>query len=393
MGVWGFARRMVRAVAAPLIVASALSGVSPAAAAAPACEAWTGVQPPDPGGTGNENVLAGVAVVSPCDTWAVGFFLTPGVFQTLIVHWNGASWKQVPSPNPGTNDSLDAVAATSATNVWAVGEFSNGPGTGNRTLILHWNGTSWKQVRSPHPGGPGNDSLLQGVRALSARDAWAVGDFFNGTADQTLALHWNGSSWRQVRTPNPSASHDELTSVTTVSARNAWAVGFDTRGGANQTLILHWNGSSWRQVPSPSPGGPKHDNALFAVRAASSSNAWAAGDFDTGTGRHTLVLHWNGRSWRQMTTPNPSSSDNELTGIAATSASSAWAVGRYTKGSAALTLVLHWNGSSWQHVTTPNLSSSDNELFAVGATSASNVWAVGEYNNGTAEQTFGLHCC
>lgn len=38
---------------------------------------------------------------------------------------------------------LSAVAATSASNAWAVGNTTAGA-PGNKTLILHWNGTAWK---------------------------------------------------------------------------------------------------------------------------------------------------------------------------------------------------------------------------------------------------------
>jgi hypothetical protein len=92
MGARGIAVQMARAIAVSLIVAGAVSGTSAARAAAANCAAWTGVQPPDPGGAADQNVLLGVTVLSPCDAWAVGYFLTSGgAFQTLIVHWDGAS--------------------------------------------------------------------------------------------------------------------------------------------------------------------------------------------------------------------------------------------------------------------------------------------------------------
>jgi hypothetical protein len=42
---------------------------------------------------------------------------------------------------------LSAVDATSATDAWAVGGYSSGSASG--TLILHWDGTAWTQVPSP----------------------------------------------------------------------------------------------------------------------------------------------------------------------------------------------------------------------------------------------------
>ena len=57
----------------------------------------------------------------------------------------------MPSPDPGsTTNFLNSVRAVSATSVWAVGQLDDS--AGYETLILHWNGTAWKQVPSPNPG-------------------------------------------------------------------------------------------------------------------------------------------------------------------------------------------------------------------------------------------------
>src|SRR5262245_51946158 len=73
---------------------------------------------------------------------------------------------------------LQSVSAASATDVWAVGfhdvdEVSS-------TLIEHWNGRFWSLVESPRLGGQGG-SQLDGVSALSASDAWAVGNYYTGS--------------------------------------------------------------------------------------------------------------------------------------------------------------------------------------------------------------------
>ena len=116
------AARTVRILAVPLLAA----GVNPAVAAA----AQTG--PPGPAGsltiTGQ---LFGVAATSASNAWAVG----TGSGKTLIVRWNGASWTQVASPSPGSGGSFAGVAATSASNAWAVGYFK--PSGPEQALALH----------------------------------------------------------------------------------------------------------------------------------------------------------------------------------------------------------------------------------------------------------------
>jgi hypothetical protein len=53
---------------------------------------------------------------------------------TLILRWDGSRWTRVPSPTPGANAQLFAVAASSASNIWAVGIFSNGT---DNALAVH----------------------------------------------------------------------------------------------------------------------------------------------------------------------------------------------------------------------------------------------------------------
>jgi hypothetical protein len=333
-----------------------------------------------------------VAVLSPCNAWAVGSFAPE---QTLIVHWDGASWTQVPSPDPGIATTLSGVSAVSASDVWAVGQYFNAGAV--HTLIVHWDGSAWTQVPSPNVAGSTQDNLVA-VRASSATNAWAVGSFENSSnVSQTLILHWDGSAWTQVPSPDPGgpAAGQELTSVAGVSAQDAWAVGNFVNGSdLAQSMVLHWGGTSWTQVNSPNPGS--QGTFLTGVRATSASNAWAVGYAFDGTADKTLIVHWNGSAWTQVKTPNPAGAtqDNVLDSIAVTSANDAWAAGQ-SGTDTVQTLVLHWDGSAWRQVATPSLGDSvtDDALTGVGASSAGNVWAVGSYYNGTVNQALAIHCC
>jgi hypothetical protein len=364
-------------------MAAVLAGLGPGAASASTCVSWTGLQPPSPGSASNG--LSGVAVVSSCGAWAVGSYSNGTTTQALIVHWNGTAWTQQTSPNPGSAfNTLYGVAATSATNAWAVGYYDNGGNTPDRTLIEHWNGTVWKQVPSPNPGGSSGASQLFGVAAISATNAWAVGFDPNST----LIVHWNGTAWKQV--PSPSVSGADLSGVAAVSATNVWAVGASGEYPSDQTLIEHWNGSAWKQVPSPNPD----PSTLSGVAATSATNAWAVGTECMFCGSDAqnyvpLIEHWNGTAWQQQ--PTPSLNNSHLLGVAATSATNAWAVGTSGGGS----LMAHWNGTAWKRQPSPNPGQypGSTGLGGVAATSATNVWAVGGYSNGGASQTLALHCC
>jgi hypothetical protein len=279
-------KRLARALAASLMLAGAVTAIAPAAASAATCQSWSGLQPPSPGTDSNQ--LNAIAVLSPCNAWAVGSFDNGSGDQTLAEHWNGATWKVVATPSPGTTQSvLDSVRAVSASSIWAVGFYFNG--SVDKTLILHWNGHAWNHVTSPSPG---SGNALTSVGASSASNAWAVGSVFNGS-NRTLILRWNGHKWAQVSSPNPGGAQrrDILDSVTAISGSNAWAAGsFDDGDSASeQVLLLHWNGSSWKPVTGPKVGAA---NELFAVGASSASNIWAVGDyFSNGGAFQALAIH------------------------------------------------------------------------------------------------------
>jgi len=369
-------------------VASPGHPAAPAAASAVACTGWTVTKTPNPGSPG----LTGVATTSPGNAWAVGYYLNhQSGASTLIARWNGTTWKQVPSPNPGGPTGanyLFGVAASSATNAWAVG-------SGN--LIEHWNGTAWTQVPShnPSPGG------FAAVAATSASNAWAVGTYANGSVPDNLIEHWTGTRWAQVPSPSPGKDLNRLDGVAATSATNAWAVGYYSQHSDpgtqtnTRTLIEHWNGTAWTQVPSPNPVGGSNDNFLTAVAATSATNAWAVGDYTQGRSAQTLILHWNGTAWTQVPSPNTHSFTSGLDGVAAISPTNAWAVGGRSKtgeGDNNKTLIEHWNGTAWTQMPAP--SRTESGLFSVAATSPTNIWAVGAYiTNAGVNRTLAMHRC
>lgn len=376
-------RRTGLALAAPLaslalLITPALAGAGMAEAQAASCSSWTTGSPPSRGAS--DNLFRGVTALSACNVWAVGDYANTGTGPRLTQaeHWNGTSWKVLHTPSPGNFNLLSAVSATSAKNVWAVGQ------TDAHTLILHWNGKGWARVSSPSPGG---SNELLGVVAVSSSSAWAVGDTGSGPTRQTLILHWNGKKWTRVTSPAPGGD-SRLGAVTAVAAGNAWAVGSYNVGTSGKTLILHWNGRKWAKVASPNPPGAVGEMLLHGASASSAGNAWAVGTY-TAASQKIITLRWNGRAWKIV--PSPSPAEPNLAGVSAVSASNAWAVGDYSPGSTHSTLILHWDGRAWDQVVSP-APGTGSVLTGVATTSASNVWAVGAYTSGSG-QDLAIHCC
>jgi hypothetical protein len=254
---------------------------------------WTIVPTPTQTG-GSKSTLNGVVDLSASNAWAVGRSRSA---TALAEHWNGSAWSVVPVPTPAgaASSQLAAISALSPTNIWAVGSVVNIVNTAvqNRTLVEHWNGAAWSIVPARNAT---TSNLLTGVAAVAANNVWAVGYTIttDGTnqPDRTLIEHWNGTSWSIVASPTV-ASNDTLTGVAARSATDIWAVGFrQDRSGAipiNRTLTEHWNGSAWSVVASPNVGA--NDNLLNAV-AAVPGDVWAVGSWEVFD--HTLALRETG---------------------------------------------------------------------------------------------------
>src|SRR5439155_3382703 len=169
------------------------------------------------------NYLWGISAVSASDMWAVGHY-GDYLNQTLTMHFDGAGWTIVPSPNAGTDEPtrLTGVAAISTNDVWAVGYHGAQPA--EQALVMHWNGSQWSLVSSPSPSAR---MRLYQVAGASANDVWAVGYYLNDnpSALQTLVEHWNGAAWSVVPSPNPAVDGSLLSGLAIVSPSDIWAVG------------------------------------------------------------------------------------------------------------------------------------------------------------------------
>src|SRR5258708_17691099 len=80
---------------------------------------------------------------------------------------SGATWCVVSSPNrAGGGTILNGVAATSASDAWAVGSSNSSAGI-FQPVIEHWNGSRWSIVASRNVGGEGG-RLRRGMTPISA---------------------------------------------------------------------------------------------------------------------------------------------------------------------------------------------------------------------------------
>jgi hypothetical protein len=274
-------------------------------------------------------------------------------------------------PAPGQVSVLQGVSCPSVTSCWAVGTYRNAGGA-EVNQVLHWNGRRWSLVSVPSPGGTtGGFSGLRRVACVSPASCWAVGDFskLHGPGFNQI-LHWDGRRWSLVPSPDPggitTGSFSALLGVRCTSAGSCWAVGDYSRGRTDLNQVLHWNGRKWSQVRTPDPGGTASGDfsALNAVSCTSPASCWAVGGYGSSGSSFTAlneVLHWNGRTWSLASSPDPdgtgAGASNFLSDVVCTSAANCWAVGNYGStrgGGVILNQALHWDGTAWSQAPTPN---------------------------------------
>ena len=335
-------------------------------------------------------LLQGVADLSSTDAWAVGFLgdVAPDTSSPsggLVEHWDGTRW-QIASTPGSSAETLTAVAGTGPDDVWVAGSMNLAPPrpAGDNAFFEHFDGTSWKTV----PGPPGNFSEdpvgVTGLAALSPSDVWAVGtqnpEGSGLPGSLNMAAHWNGTAWTVVPTPNLGNSvsqADVPTGVTAISANDVWASGVEftgcqaasTRGGPRLA------GTRGRSQFAAHGRGPVLPLAL-RLRPGGLRRLPGA----TGQCLVPYVLHWDGKTWSLIQTPDPGAFGSALEGITALSASDIWAVGQ-TQSSAtgpAGTLTERFNGTSWSVAASPDPGTAGNdELFAVASPGGRQLDAVG----------------
>ncbi|NUR87189.1 MAG: hypothetical protein HOY71_24160 [Nonomuraea sp.] len=235
------------------------------------------------------------------------------------------AWQQSTSARLDADGSLSDVIALSANDVWAVGQQGIWDVWQNRGTIRHWNGTSWSEAALRDATGADN---LRAVAATSPTDVWAVGDGHDGLPylaegdvtgfDRVRPQQLRVGDWLGGVDARPGrvvavGSRDKNGLIVT-GEKGAWtaqptkekgalyAVSGPFAVGDNGTgpLIMKYADNAWKAAPVPSiPGGYLRD-----VQADGAKRAVAVGGIYRGDGLvEPLVLTWNGRKWQRQKLP------------------------------------------------------------------------------------------
>jgi hypothetical protein len=291
----------------------------------------------------------------------------------------------------GTPIMLGGIAALARDDVWAVGA-ANG-----NSLALHWDGSQWQAVPSPNIGTRG--SSLGALAARTRDDIWAAVDWRVETgglfeaerhAGASTIMHWDGYSWQVL----PDTNTGGISAIAAIAADDAWAVGSYVEGAKGEppgTTLRYWDGQQWQDQAT----GPLERGGLTGLTATGQNNIWAISGQDEG-----LVAHWDGSQWT-LTSAIPAglapSTLPHLQVLATTSPTDVWAVGNYYYGMGAVNgyapLILHWDGTTWTRTTVPDPvgAGHSTDFQAVAARSPRDAWAVGYYSVASTPVPLLLH--
>jgi hypothetical protein len=186
------------------------------------------------------------------------------------MHFDGDAWHLVETPTlAGPSASLLDVRALAPDDIWAVGSRQPSPSTGigDRTLIEHWDGTSWTVVPSPEADDQ-NHGLVT-VDGSGTGDLWAAGSI---GGFRPLLEHWDGTRWSLTDTglTDDTAPSAGIHDVEVRNDHDVWALLGRPRSNA---VTIHYDGTTWVEAPGPPAAG----RYLMDVDAAPDGDPWAVG--------------------------------------------------------------------------------------------------------------------
>jgi hypothetical protein len=173
------------------------------------------------------------------DVWGVGHDLfvagsldrgTPAT--SLLVHFDGAEWSEMPVPNLWDHPRFTGLAGTSPSDVWAIGWAFKCEDCNNVTsMVLHYDGSTW------------SESLTSGFDEYNGIYAFAPNDVWIAASNEEFALlfHFDGISWSRQELW-------ELSSTPNNPVRDVWGSSSSDVYVVGQSALLRYDGTSWRTI-------------------------------------------------------------------------------------------------------------------------------------------------
>jgi hypothetical protein len=237
--------------------------------------------------------LLAVAALGPHDAWAVGYTQRN---NAVALHRVRGRWQRIPIPH-AYQFFPQYVAGSSARDVWIFGYRNTA--TGQPWQALRWDGRAWHQV--PPPPDPGVPNEV-GFLVLGQSNVWFPSQSScrsSGGVERcwTPVCRWNGRSWVVYRL------NSNVTGLAASGPRNIWAVGFRLHGRNRygpiaRPVTYRWTGTVWRGIRMPRHAITGFHNGGPVIDTSGPRAVWIGSEAEDSAGG-ALLMHWNGRRWRQ----------------------------------------------------------------------------------------------
>jgi hypothetical protein len=342
--------------------------------------------------SGGATRIADIDAVSGSDAWAGGgTYFSAKKSTPLLAHWDGHSWRRVTLPaqtgKAWLADGISSVGASSATNVWAFGEFGR---AGIR--YAHLSGHRW--IAGGIPGTAVSRSRLSltalgPVSVISPTDVWVFGVRLSGQRVTPYAAQFTGHRWVTRTVPGTGA----IVAATVISPHDIVALAGSAQFlglGTSTPTVVRWNGRRWLPLPVRLHV-PEPDNV--SAMAVSDGHVWIGGDHPVGfSSEEYFAAELTGSTWK-VTNLKGTAAD----GIAGTLISMVpdgegglWGLAAsLTAGSAER--LWHFTHGRWQAPVSPRFGGTSAALIQLAAIPGTrSVWAAGAVSRGGSAATYGL---
>ncbi|MFE1316513.1 hypothetical protein [Kitasatospora phosalacinea] len=198
----------------------------------------------------------------------------------------------------------EGVSGTTVTPDGSGGTWVTGSRPGGTVSVSRYRAGHWQTQEAPLPAHAMGGGLNGFATAGDPDDVWAVGYYqpddyltFYGVID-----HWDGKTWQQVPTPDLGTDYWTLSAVVANSPSDVWASGnVGHEDGWARPLLLHYDGRTWSRVATPELDA--RPGELTSLLAAGPNDIWAAGaEIGPSHRDKPIVAHYDGRSWTYQET-------------------------------------------------------------------------------------------
>ncbi|MCG8417463.1 MAG: hypothetical protein MJE77_05905 [Proteobacteria bacterium] len=253
----------------------------------------------------------------------------------VVLNYDGNDEKVWTVANSKTEIELLGVHGSSRDNIVAVGYGS---------VAIQYNGTGWKQMRTPP--GPASTGVINGIDGGIIGEGEGICAFAVGSNARILSYDGNPErTWEHVDLPGQYHLKDVWTND---GCNVAFAVG-------HEGTILEYNGIEWAAAALPPGLDQRHWESVWAT---SRENVFVVGD-------EGAIVHYNGTSWTGM------NSGVETNLMSVWGADSDYV---FAAGSAGTMIRYSASEGAWQPMKTSTLA----RLLDIWGTDSEHVYAVGE---------------